>query len=78
MKTPTMYDIVLDKYEQRLNTVYDALEELKGIMKLKEWEELHNLYQEGALGGTDLEERVELTYGNFNSLAHGVVDVVTE
>lgn len=78
MKTPTMYDIVLDKYEQRLNTVYDALEELKGIMKTKEWEELHNLYQEGALGGTDLEERVEMTYGDFNSLVHGVVDVVTE
>lgn len=78
MKTPTMYDIVLDKYEQRLNTVYDALEELKDIMKLKEWEELHNLYQEGALGGTDLEERVEMTYGDFNSLVHGVVDVVTE
>lgn len=78
MKTPTMYDIVLDKYEQRLNTVYDALEELKEIMKLKEWEELHNLHQEGALGGTDLEERVEMTYGDFNSLIHGVVDVATE
>lgn len=72
MKTPTMYDIVLDKYEQRLNSVYDALEELKEIMNLKEWEELHNLHQEGALGGTDLEERVESTYGDFRSLLDGI------
>lgn len=72
MKTPTMYDIVLDKYEQRLNSVYDALEELKEIMQRKEWDELHNLHQEGALGGTDLEERVETTYGDFRSLLDGI------
>lgn len=72
MKTPTMHTIVLDKYNDRLRSVYDALDELKDIMARKEWEELHRMHQDGSLGGSDLEEQVEMTYGDFRDLLDGI------
>ncbi len=68
-----MHDIVLDKYDDRMRAVYDALDELKGIVSREEFKELHQMYQDGALSGDPLEERVELTYGDFDSLLDGVV-----
>lgn len=77
MKTePDIHTLLLDKYNDRLRTVYDALDELKTIMSRKEWDELHKMYQDGSLGGSTLEEQVEMAYGDFNDLVHGVVDAV--
>jgi hypothetical protein len=66
--TPTMHDIVLDKYDDRLRTVYDALDELKGIMAREEFQELHQMHQDGSLSGDPLEERVEMAFGDFYTL----------
>lgn len=71
-KTPTMHDIALDKYDDRLRTVYDALDELKDIMNRKEFQELHQMYQDGALAGDPLEERVEMTFGDFRALLDNI------
>jgi hypothetical protein len=72
MKTPTIQDLILDKYDDRLRTIYDALDELKDIIAMKEFQELHKMYQDGALSGDPLEERVEMTYGDFRELLNGV------
>jgi hypothetical protein len=69
---PTMHDIVLDKYDDRMRMIYDALDELKGIMLLKEYQELHQMYQDGDLAGDPLEERVGMTYGDFRALLDGI------
>ena len=69
---PTMHDIILDKYDDRLRTIYDALDELKDIMNRKEFQELHQMYQDGALAGDPLEERVEMAYGDFRVLLDGI------
>lgn len=67
-----MHDIILDKYDDRLRTIYDALDELKDIMNRKEFQELHQMYQDGALAGDPLEERVEMAYGDFRVLLDGI------
>ena len=63
-----MHDIILDKYDDRMRTIYDALDELKGIMARDEFKELHQMHQAGDLAGDPMEERVEMTFGDFYTL----------
>jgi hypothetical protein len=72
--TPTMHDIVLDKYDERMRNIYDALDELKGIMARDEFKELHQMLSDGSLSGDPLEERVEMTFGDFEVLLDSLKD----
>jgi hypothetical protein len=70
--TPTIHDILLDKYDDRMRSVYDALDELKGIMAREEFQELHQMHQAGDLAGDPMEERVEMTFGDFRALLDNI------